>query len=488
MGKLPGILIDDGFFHGQFILSRSEGNKPASWKKFILDGWILKVHPLLSVIKVIQSGHDLAGVFVGHVIDPGGELLTEDISLELPQGFIPSEKNLENYISDFAGRYIYISLLPGLARIYPDSGCSLALVYHPGKNLVASTAGLVKWYGDEEVPNRESLMGELAPNEFYPGGSTGYPEIKRLLPNHYLDLVSFESIRHWPRELPEVVKKSEIEPLLRVIGNKIRTNMKAVTDKYPSWMGITSGRDTRILLAVGMDLKDRITYFSFDYKNAVGNYDLKIGSEIAARYGFDHRVLAIEKPSRQESLEYLARIGYSGNAGKTRDFYKTLLVNANLSGALLSGFSGEMTRSPYLYKYGLTKESINEKKYLWLMHLPEREPFLSSFSNWFREIKDFELGTSLDLLYLEQRFGTWAAPHFYGFAPFRLHIVPFVGRNIYADLMRLPIDYKSQQKVPLGITSLFFPELNEYPNYFYNIKPYHVRLMEYVSKKIRRHH
>jgi hypothetical protein len=286
--------------------------------------------------------------------------------------------------------------------------------------------------------------------------------------------------------VPATVKKSEIEPLLDAIGKKIRANMQAVTEKYPAWMGITSGRDTRILLAVGMDLKDRITYFSFDYKNAVGNYDLKIGSEIATRYGFDHRVLPIEKPSKQESLEYLARIGYSGNAGKTRDFYKTLRVNANLDGALLSGFSGEVTRSPYLYKYGLTRESMTVEKYLWLMHIPEKEPFHSPFASWFREVKDFELGLSLDLLYLEQRFGTWAAPHFYGFAPFRLHVVPFVGRNIYADLMRLPLEYRSQQKVPIGITLLFFPELNDYPNYFYNIKPYHVRLMEYLSKKIRR--
>ncbi len=480
----PGIIIDDDFFYGQFIFSRTDNDKLKSWRKKVFNGWFLKVHPLLNIHELKGAKGSTIGWLIGNVIDPEEGLYVDDRVIYCQEEDYTDPSKIEDFIYKFNGRFIFVSSDDRLPRVYLDAGGSLALVYSGIKKAIASTASLIKWYNDEEVIDERNPLGELKPNQFYPGSMTAFPEIDRLLPNHYLEIESFTPIRHWPTSSPEQIDEKDIGPVLYRIRENIRNIIGAVIDKYPVYMGLTSGKDTRAILACCKEYTEKITFFTFDYKSFPGVFDMKISRLIADRFKLEHLVLSIEDTGERDKKVYQVRTGYSGNYRKSRDFYQALKNHLDMNHAIVTGFAGEMTRSPYLNKFDDLRESISPEKLIRLVHVPYREPFVVPFNKWYDEVKGLNLGLILDLLYLEQRFGSWAAPHLYGIAPFKVHIIPYISREIFENLLKLPLEYRVTQAVPKDLVSLFWPELNDYPFYHFSYKPLPLRIYEMMKKKL----
>lgn len=111
-----------------------------------------------------------------------------------------------------------------------------------------------------------SLAGLLnIPNvdAYYPFGITPHLDVKRLLPNHFLELGNFIEYRHWPKEEELSTRTSNnTKSTVAKIGQKLKSNISAVLTQYPAYMSLTAGRDSRMLLAAAKDMTEEIEFFT----------------------------------------------------------------------------------------------------------------------------------------------------------------------------------------------------------------------------------
>jgi len=83
---------------------------------------------------------------------------------------------------------------------------------------------------------------------YYPFGLTPYRHVRRVLPNHYLDLEGWKAVRHWPGKA-ELTVDYDTDRAVKEIVSIIKNNLQAISKRYRIHMGLTAGRDTRLLLA-----------------------------------------------------------------------------------------------------------------------------------------------------------------------------------------------------------------------------------------------
>ena len=228
-------------------------------------------------------------------------------------------------------------------------------------------------------------------------------------------------------------------------------------------MGLTAGRDSRMILACSHDFYQKITWFTFADSQEEAEIDVYIARKISEQFAFNHQIVPIQTPSDELKREYLWRIGYSGHWGKARDFYDACSQHLERQSALLTGFAGEVGRAFYWHGVSSKTWQPNPQTLLSLMWLPESPAFCQAIENWLAGISVKDVYLLLDQLYLEQRVGCWASPHLYGVAPFRLVLTPFSHRQIIKAMLRLPIKYKRSQRLADDIINLMWPELKRFP-------------------------
>ncbi len=457
----------DLLFFGQFIISQNLQNIPQTWNTFHLQEWQITTHPNLPVIPLQTNNEDCAGWIVGFPINSNGELI------EVTQ-FLPCQNlddltanGIEDYLYSFGGRFICVVITQNLRRLYLDPCGSLAVVYSTTKHCIASTTSLLKYAENSSIDFQNISTQFLKPNRFYPAGLTIFPELQRLLPNYYLDLEYWKPVRHWLQKPLSRVPHRQIAEQIEIIAHHVQNNLRGVTQKYHSYMGITSGRDSRMILACSRELHRKMTFFTFDYPDsASGRYadavDVYMGCKISQNFALNHLVLPIQTPTEILKQEYFLRIGYSGHWGKIKD-YEACCKHLELQNALLIGFAGEVGRGYYWPKEKNKSWIDSPKELLSIMHLPVYLKFCEAIEDWLTDISVTDVYMLLDILYLEQRVGCWASPHLYGMAPFKIVLMPFNHRKILEAMIRLPVEYKRSQGLADDIVNFMWPELSGRP-------------------------
>jgi hypothetical protein len=100
------------------------------------------------------------------------------------------------------------------------------------------------------------------------------------------------------------------------------------------------------------------------------------------------------------------------------------------------------------------------------MHLPASGENLAAMNRWLESIPEAvrsDYFALLDLLYIEQRLGCWAAPAMYGAAPFAFTMTPFNHRAIFTAMMSLPSEYRARQQLAADVVQHAWPEAMSYP-------------------------
>jgi hypothetical protein len=213
---------------------------------------------------------------------------------------------------------------PWGSRVHLDAGGTLAAVHATDREVVASTTTLLQAVlegPDFERPSVDDFPADRQ-NQFFPGGLTHLPWAQRLLPNHHLDLGEWSARRHWPLEDIAAVDELGLVTELQRISGGIGTVMRALAGSFDLHLGLTAGRDSRVLLACGRDVRDSISTFTFDYGADVpgSTVDVAVARELARRAGVPHAVIPVDEPSAGDRADYLFAIGHAGHWGKCRDF------------------------------------------------------------------------------------------------------------------------------------------------------------------------
>ena len=180
---------------GQFMLCKNAELIPDGWTTYRLNYWLVACHPVLPCTELKATTGETFGYLIGYYISREGVLLGS-----VGLSYLPNQlTDFESFLYGFSGRFVAVMLATDSARIYLDPCGSLSVVYSPHQEVVSSSPALIP-YSKETADKREFIeaIGIPFTNAMYPLGATPRHGVDRLLPNHCLDLTSWQAVRHWP--------------------------------------------------------------------------------------------------------------------------------------------------------------------------------------------------------------------------------------------------------------------------------------------------
>jgi len=254
-------------FRRQFLISWKKIKQLDNWRCFDLGDVYLYSHPDLEVT-IKRTPAELI-VLLGYIFNPfypsqSNENILADLSTKTK-----SFDEISNALKWYVGRYVLIYKNKNNFYILNDP-LSLREIYYyakPNKILCGSQPNLLSKFSDPKLGitcNEEILrfykydIKQVRFGRLWVGEDSYYEGVKHLLPNHYLDLNRLTVQRYWPKgDLPKIDPSAALENSCKYLKGV----MEAVITRYDVMMAVTSGIDSRSLLAASKDFSDRIYYF-----------------------------------------------------------------------------------------------------------------------------------------------------------------------------------------------------------------------------------
>lgn len=409
-------------FYGQFVIHKRDETFRVGWRRFDVGEWHVETHPVLPA--------------------------------KLAHGNMTLGYRLEHD----AGRYAEVRKEDSAWRLYLDPIGSLACVYSPEQQCVASTPRLIP----DVEQDRELIQAYGMPQscKFYPAGLTPYKGVHRLLPNHYLDLETMTPHRHWPMQ--DFKLKDDTDDLTFEIANRLRYNIKAVAEKRQLYLSLTAGQDSRMLLAAAPpSLREQMKFFT--YAELSDTVDLHIAEKLAERFGLSWTPLPYESPTQSDMDNWHRDVGDSVSGAIAK--HACRFGQLDPTRVRMPGLAGEIGRA-YYWRKGDWGNVPEDATLLERMKVPAtHKPTLERMEAWRKSVplwlNTYDL---LDLAYIEHRLGCWAGPALYGTDKyFAGQIVPLADRYIIERMMSLPPEYRMEQRMAPDVIRTAWPELLKLP-------------------------
>ncbi len=304
----------------QWVLAPSAEALPDAWEAHALRGWHFAAHPDAELLPLrARDGSPLGWVLaVLAQLGPDGDRVPSD-ALTLPVGADPLPAELEAALygrnaagvnehgHGLEGAWTALVIAPSLRRVYvnPTGG----LVYSPERRTVAVTYNLIP--GLERDLEVSQAFNSPAAQYFYTYGLTSHRGLHRLLPNHYLDLDTFEAQRHWPTQRLPPFASGE-EGVHRIVVHARRV-LAALSGYYEGFnVGLTAGYDSRAALSILRPLVIEGVDVSLTTKIAPTEghrVDVAGAKRLARIAGLPHRVQHTQPGEKDNVARYYVRIG-----------------------------------------------------------------------------------------------------------------------------------------------------------------------------------
>jgi hypothetical protein len=447
---------------GQFILCKNEAQIPDGWIVRKHGDWYLASHPTLPVADIVAIDGVLLGWMLGWPISPAGALATKAVQFPVLSIAPDLADRFESSLYEYSGRFAAVCLATPAQRFYLDACGSLAAVYCAEQQIVASTPTLVPPAGDEDC---ELIRAVMVPgfDNWYPFGLTPRRGVARLLPNHFLDLQRWESVRHWPAG--EIAECRDVTSAVSEFADIVKRSVGAVAQSGPFYACLTGGRDSRVVLACSRQFLRNATLFTVAMPTPAGQTDSQITKKISRQLRLDHRMLRFQHANRQERALFAYRTGGCVD-GLITHFVRTL-EQLDSRRPTLWGVAGELGRS-FHWRAGDTESSQVSARDLFV-HLarifhPLDDPQSNSRAEqWLATLPVQSALSVWGLLYHEQYNGCWQGPLAYGNAHGVYSLWPLCRRRAIEIMLSLPADYRRRLAFERDVITGEWPELLDYP-------------------------
>lgn len=403
-------------FRRQFLLGLREFRQNQYWTCLpINQGLYLSTHiDLPCHAKMI--GDNLV-VLVGIAYDPYNPDFDEE---EILDDLVSSTENLTSLIKAtdrLSGRWVMIYQNEEGTYLFNDPFGFRSIFYYTDgkKHWCASQPELIKSQCEFKYSEDLGLLEYIQSPEFSKkespmyGSKTIYKDCYHLLPNHYLDFKQMRPVRFYPgnylAQKPEEFVIEESTVLLRGI-------FSAITQRRPVALALTSGWDSRLLLAASKEVRGKINYF-VDRKGILSEEhpDVWVSKALADHLdlNFEIRSSELEVPGWFTSLLSNNMTG-ARVLPKTRMIYSKYLNSDCL--VYLNGNGGEIFRNYYDKSCRYDPEALDLETIFRLMGFENQHGFIadeiSAYLSQFKFPNQSRLNI-LDYLYWEQRIGNWGA-------------------------------------------------------------------------------
>lgn len=439
----------------QFKIEPTAGNSDIRFGK-----WQCAVGEGIGAFAVTDKSGKAAGYLLGFPIDVSNKSVVASnwqAPCELGESV---DTFVDTVLCSLAGRFLFIVQAKGTTRLYPDSSAQVPCVFDPVAKLAASTAYSLLNESDYKSRFNHTLYTKLGLDGegWFPAGLTAHHGVERLLPNHFLDLETWQQRRFWPTPEPLTAMSPEktIEQVIGSVKNQIEALMKG--DKRVA-MALTAGYETRTLLACARSYLDKL-----DCVTVVGDGKQEIDSTIAMRisseFQLNHIVLKRQTSTKQQRDLFILRGGHCNGDSNSR-FHPSVWPIADTH-TFVGGLGGEVARG-FLWRDSDTEHTrITPEVLIKRFGLPYDETLDHALQDWLKHVPTQNAFEVLDLAYIEHRTGPWYAAQFCCDPTIVRHAPLFTVKNVRA-MISLPSDWKRKNRLNIAIIDRLWPELAKHP-------------------------
>ncbi len=445
MTELMPMRVQPSSFDGQFLLVANNGSPASSpgpdglpdADVHTLPSMRLEVVAPLDVTRVFDATGREIGALLGTPIDyRRGQMITQRLDLPVALGSDP-DAVIEEHIYRLGGSWLFVLDAAPFARVYLDACGSLSAVYDPETRRVAATS-LCLLTPEEAEDRFETDMFEalkVIRDGWFPAGLTAHRGIRRLMPNFYLDVTSFETRRHWPRD--PIPRADDPAEACAIILESTRQTIRTIAAHHPVSQALTAGNETRMLLAAIRGDYTNIEFVTVAAKAA--GLDLDRAKELAARFNLPHRIIPLQQGDAAQAADWFARVGYC-IGGPHINTHPTINALENRR-YFIGGLGGEIGRA-FSWRESDTDDTPATAEGVWArMGMPMERRALEAVSEWLPSVEDLPGLLQLDLAYTELRMGCWGFALSYGNArPIDIH--PLISRESFAAMLSLPPEWR----------------------------------------------
>jgi hypothetical protein len=457
--------IDPAELVRQFIVSPVNGFMPPAWPTREKAGLYLAAHPSLPVLDALTEDGAHIGYLLGWPITPEGTVAHDSITLPVRKDELMTltpngETRGEECLYALAGRWVFALIADEACRLYLDPCGSQAAVYSPLLQIASATTALIPRTPDTgDDDELVQLMDIPNKDRWFPFGLTPRRSCRRLLPNHYLDLKQWTTHRHWPTgNLPANPNTSDAA---NVVAAAVKKLIRATVADRPVQCSLTAGQDTRMFLACARDELDRVLFHTREDYSWSSERDVYVAKHLARRFGLKYQLVERVVTPEADLAAWLDRTGrcVSGNAWRSA----TMIDSFQRESFTLTGIAGGIARA-YYWRDGDTPDTeVTVPLIIGRTKLPLNNSILHAGERWLAELPFSDALLTFDLFVLEQRVACYSSPSRYGYTSPAVMMYPLAHRASIEAMLRLPSDYKRQEKLHKDIIAREWPDLLSVP-------------------------
>jgi len=260
-------MFDQLQYRRQFLVANKVVEELKSWQHQELGDMHLFAHPDLKI--TIKESSPILILLLGEIFDPANPTSTNDTIISDVISKVNCFEDVFAAVKPLMGRYALIYKDETQFFILHDP-LGLREIYYctqPNKVICGSQPNLLDAFSEPKlgVTQDQSILHfyehDMKLNRsgrLWVGEETYYNYVRHLVPNHFLDIRSLKVKRYWPNRRLESM---ELSVAVKLSSDFLRGALKAITSRFDVMMAVTSGVDSRSLLAASREVRDQIYYF-----------------------------------------------------------------------------------------------------------------------------------------------------------------------------------------------------------------------------------
>lgn len=461
-------------FSRGYFLSSPGGSLPTppAWRREVLGDRVLAYDPDVPVVVRHNETGDASVVVIGYCFDPAAGYEDAHQSADGLLQALESERGLAA-VDDVAlwlgGRFVIFVHTPDELRVHVDAMASRACFWgDTAEGIVLSSHSelIARATGNPASERRAWILQHPEYDSKFgvslPGLTTAHDAARHVYANCVLR-VRGRSVDH-ERVFPNV----ELRPL--TVEDATEEFVRELRAQISMWfrvsgkaaIALTSGMDSRALLAAGLDQYQShrataLTYHFFERDAPTTRADLLGANALALRAGLRHRILNIEQIKSGTPMQKLYTTTFTSFArfpGLARVFYENLSATETLTIGIGGGIGtvhhtnrDDPKITPEVLARRYTPSAIHKNPKL---HAVMREYIeYTQFSH--ERISNFDF---YDLFHWEHRLTNWGS---LGYAEYDLGPIvalPFNSRRVLVPMLSLPLQERRDKAIYRRIMEL----------------------------------
>lgn len=475
--------LNNLLYRRQFILGDLPVKSLAGWQIVPFGSRYLTIHPDLetTISKRANTEFILLGFALNHLQPKATNQDLSDVLADKCSGI----DAIVEFCHDLCGRFVILFNISDRLGIISDLIGSRSVYYWSGEKSIwcASQPGtLAKVLGiskDDSSPVRTFIEKDMfaSGEASWIGDGSMYKGIKHLLPNHYLDLINGRAVRYWPKtSRPDLEMEAAAVSSARILEN----TMRAATNRFSMCMAVTSGWDSRTLLAASRKDCEKFYYYVQKFGGMTDEHpDIRVPLKLAKKAHIPFHVLDCPEYESEEFDAVLVQNVFAlHNPAKKVllwNFYHQFKGRVNASGNI-----SDLCRSVYG-----SEPITGVDDLLWFVNLTHSEYARDTLIDWFQETKRLcvDLGyNQRDLFFWEQVLGNWGSMFAAELDIAIEEFYPFGTRRLVETI--LAVDEKlrpyENSQVHRRMIEILWPELLSQP---FNPVKWQIRLVRSIRNK-----